>query len=180
MACPHVSGVVALGLSYAARLHRHFKAEEIIELLYSSATPLEQFWNMDEPKFYYKYVTDLGTNYRNSMNLNSFKGRMGAGQVNAYAFLKAIEGAGAEMSFPNVSVAPGATTKLDLRTYFDDPASVSVKVDDTSIATAVLSSNKLAVSGLAEGQTSATITGDGKSFRFVVSVRKNISNGGWL
>ena len=180
MACPHVSGVVALGLSYAARLHRHFKAEEIIELLYSTATPVEQFWNFDEPKYYYKYVTDLGTNYRNSMNLNLFRGRMGAGQVNAYAFLKAIEGAGAEMSFPNVSVAPGATTKLDLRTYFDDPASVSVKVDDTSIATAVLSSNKLAVSGLAEGQTSATITGDGKSFRFVVSVRKNISNGGWL
>ena len=84
------------------------------------------------------------------------------------------------MSFPNVSVAPGATTRLDLLTYFDDPSSVSVKVDDTSIATAALSSNKLTISGLAEGQTSATITGDGKNFRFVVSVRKNISNGGWL
>ena len=28
MACPHVSGVIALGLSYAAQLRRHFTAEE--------------------------------------------------------------------------------------------------------------------------------------------------------
>ena len=84
MACPHVSGVVALGLSYAARLHRHFKASEIIDLLYSSATPVEQYWNIDEPKYYYKYVTDLGTNYRNSMDLRRYAGGMGSGQVNGY------------------------------------------------------------------------------------------------
>ena len=29
MACPHVSGVVALGLSYAAQLRKHFTADEI-------------------------------------------------------------------------------------------------------------------------------------------------------
>ena len=51
MACPHVSGVVALGLSYAAKLHRHFKASEVIDLLYASATPVEQYWNTDEPKY---------------------------------------------------------------------------------------------------------------------------------
>ena len=33
MACPHVSGVAALGLSYAVKQRRHFKASEFIELL---------------------------------------------------------------------------------------------------------------------------------------------------
>ena len=36
------------------------------------------------------------------------------------------------------------------------------------------------VKGLAEGQTSATVSGAGQSYRFVVTVRKNISDGGWL
>ena len=34
MACPHVSGVAALGLSYAAQLRRHFTADEFKALLY--------------------------------------------------------------------------------------------------------------------------------------------------
>ena len=180
MACPHVSGVVALGLSYAARLHRHFKASEIIDLLYSSATPVEQYWNIDEPKYYYKYVTDLGTNYRNSMDLRRYAGGMGSGQVNASAFLRAIEGAGVEMTFPNVTVAPGSSVKLALRTYFDNLSGASVKVDDGSIAEASIVSGKLVVKGLAEGQSSAVISADGKSHRFVVSVRSNLSEGGWL
>ena len=33
MACPHVSGVVALGISYATQLRRHFKASELQQLL---------------------------------------------------------------------------------------------------------------------------------------------------
>ena len=180
MACPHVSGVVDLGLSYAARLHRHFKASEIIDLLYSSATPVEQYWNIDEPKYYYKYVTDLGTNYRNSMDLRRYAGGMGSGQVNASAFLRAIEGSGVEMTFPNVTVAPGSSVKLALRTYFDNLSGASVKVDDGSIAEASIVSGKLVVKGLAEGQSSAVISADGKSHRFVVSVRSNLSEGGWL
>ena len=180
MACPHVSGVVALGLSYAARLHRHFKASEIIDLLYSSATPVEQYWNIDEPKYYYKYVTDLGTNYRNSMDLRRYAGGMGSGQVNASAFLRAIEGSGVEMTFPNVTVAPGSSVKLALRTYFDNLSGASVKVDDGSIAEASIVSGKLVVKGLAEGQSSAVISADGKSHRFVISVRSNLSEGGWL
>ena len=32
-ACPHVSGVAALGLSYAAKLHRHFRADEFRKMM---------------------------------------------------------------------------------------------------------------------------------------------------
>ena len=180
MACPHVSGVVALGLSYAAKLHRHFKASEIIDLLYSTAVPVEPEWGNLETKKYYKYVTDLGTNYFNSMNLNNYRGKMGHGQVNAWNFLKAIEDSGVEMTFPNVTVALGAESRLELGTYFSQTDGIEVKLDDTGIAQASISAGRLTVKGLAEGQTSATVSGAGQSYRFVVTVRKNISDGGWL
>ena len=41
MACPHVSGVAALGLSYAVKQRRHFKASEFIELLKASTKSLD-------------------------------------------------------------------------------------------------------------------------------------------
>ena len=59
MASPHVSGVVALGLSYAAQLHRHFTAEEFIDLLMDpeSVTPLTDDI-LTGRKFYYKWQVD--------------------------------------------------------------------------------------------------------------------------
>ena len=43
MACPHVSGVAALGLSYAVKQRRHFKASEFIELLKASTKSLDSW-----------------------------------------------------------------------------------------------------------------------------------------
>ena len=43
MACPHVSGVAALGLSYAAKLRRHFTADEFKALLYETTTPIDDY-----------------------------------------------------------------------------------------------------------------------------------------
>ena len=180
MACPHVSGVVALGLSYAAKLHRHFKASEVIDLLYASATPLEQYWNTDEPKYYYKYVVDLGLNHYSSFDLNKYKGKMGSGQVNAKAFLDAIAGAGTPMTFPNVLVSAGSQTSLELSLYFDRPAEAVVKVADTSVAEAKVEGGKLVVKGLVQGQSAASITADGKTCDFVITVRNDGPAGGWL
>lgn len=180
MACPHVSGVVALGLSYAAKLHRHFKASEVIDLLYASATPVEQYWNTDEPKYYYKYVVDLGLNHYSSFDLNKYKGKMGSGQVNAKAFLDAIADAGTPMTFPNVLVSAGAQTSLELSLYFDRPAGASVKVADTSVASASVEGGKLVVKGLMQGQSAASITADGKTCDFVITVRNDGPAGGWL
>ena len=183
MACPHVSGVIALGLSYAAQLRKHFKAEEIIDLLYSSATPVEGFWNMDAPKQYYKYVAELGDNHLKTMNLNEYSGNMGSGQVNAYGFLKAIEGSGAAMSFPNVLVAAGKTATLIPSRYFTggDELTYTVSVSDSSIASATISGDKLTVKGIRAGQTAATVTaGDGRRNDFIITVRDNVSGEGWL
>ena len=118
MACPHVSGVAALGLSYAAKLRRHFKAEEFIELMYETATPIDKY--MTGTKQYKRYVADLVESApMMTLNMDDFKGGMGAGQINAYGLLKAIEGSGVEMTFPNLYVAVGGQTKVDPSMYMD-------------------------------------------------------------
>lgn len=180
MACPHISGVVALGLSYSAMLRSHVKASDVIELLYSTCTPVEQFWNMDEPKLYYKYVADLGLNHLKSMDLNAYRGKMGHGQVNASAFLQAMASSGEPMTFPNVFLAKDVSRAYDAALYFANPGKVSVRIADESVAACTVSSGKITFKGLSEGQTRASATDGTSSFDFVITVRNNSSSGGWL
>ena len=177
MACPHVSGVAALGLSYAAKLKKHFKAEEFIELLYQTATPIDQY--MTGTKQYKKYVIDLFESApMMSFDMKAFKGGMGHGQVNAYALLKAIEGAGVEMTFPNIYVAEGGQATAVPSMYMDG-SSFSVTVSDTSVATAEIVGGKMIVKGLKAGQTEASVTGS-RTDRFVITVREGAKGNGWL
>ncbi len=177
MACPHVSGVVALGLSYAAQLRRHFTLEEFKELLYSSATPLDEY--MTGRKDYYKYAVDVGLNQPMFMELKDYKGQMGAGQVNAEAFLKAIEGAGSPMRFPNVYVAPGNEVALIPSAFFEG-AEFAVKIDDEAVATCSTDGNRLIIKGMSVGMTNASITMGGNTHYFVITVRKTSNTGSWL
>lgn len=177
MACPHVSGVVALGLSYAAKLRRHFTADEFKSLLYETATPIDEY--MDGTKLYKKYVIDLEeSSPLMSFNKNEYKGKMGRGQVNAYALLKAIEGAGTEMTFPNLFVAVDGQKTVDPSVYMAG-TSFTVEVEDTSVATAQMIGGKLVVKGLKEGQTEASITGS-RTDKFVITVRNGAAGNGWL
>lgn len=177
MACPHVSGVAALGLSYAAKLKKHFKAEEFIELLYQTATPIDQY--MTGTKQYKKYVIDLFESApMMSFDMKAFKGGMGHGQVNAYALLKAIEGAGVEMTFPNIYVAEGGQATAVPSMYMDG-SSFSVTVNDTSVATAEIVGGKMIIKGLKAGQTEASVTGS-RTDRFVITVREGAKGNGWL
>ena len=187
MACPHVSGVVALGLSYAAKLRRHFKPEEIKQLLYETARPVEQFWSKTDgaygQKYYYKYVADLSKVYYASLDLAEYANKMGHGQVDAYAFLKRIEGAGVEMTFPNVFVAEGCRTTVSPAMYFENGASQTyqVTITDETVAAYEADGNKLVFIGLNSGQTAAKITASGgESFDFVITVRKGSTGAGWL
>lgn len=177
MACPHVSGVAALGLSYAAKLKKHFKAEDFIELLYSSATPIDEY--MTGIKQYKKYIIDLeGSSPMMSFDMKAFKGGMGHGQVNAYALLKAVEGAGVDMTFPNIFVAEGGQATA-LPSMYMDGTSFSVSVSDTSIATAEIVGGKMIIKGLKAGQTEASVTGS-RTDRFVITVREGAKGNGWL
>ena len=177
MACPHVSGVAALGLSYAAKLRKHFKAEEFIEMLYDSATPIDQY--MTGVKQYKKYVIDLFESApMMSLDMNAFRGKMGHGQVNAYGLLKAIEGSGVDMTFPNLYVAVGGQTTAVPSMYMDGN-SFTVTVNDPSVATAQIVDGKMIVKGLKAGQTEASVTGS-RTDRFIITVREGANGNGWL
>ena len=177
MACPHVSGVAALGLSYAAKLKKHFKAKDFIELLYQTATPIDQY--MTGIKQYKKYIIDLeGSSPMMSFDMKSFKGGMGHGQVNAYALLKAVEGAGVEMTFPNIYVAEGGQATAVPSMYMDG-SSFSVSVSDSSVATAEIVGGKMIIKGLKAGQTEASVTGS-RTDKFVITVREGAKGNGWL
>ena len=177
MACPHVSGVAALGLSYAAKLRKHFKAEEFIAMLYDSATPIDQY--MTGTKQYKKYVIDLlESSPMMSLEMNAFRGKMGYGQVNAYGLLKAIEGSGVDMTFPNLYVAVGGQATAVPSMYMDGN-SFTVTVNDSSVATAEIIDGKMIVKGLKAGQTEASVTGS-RTDKFVITVREEANGNGWL
>ena len=182
MACPHVSGVVALGLSYAANLHKHVKAEEVKELLHSTARPIEQYWNLDTPKQFYKFVTDLSEIHLSSMNLKDYRGKMGSGQVDAHAFLQAIAGVGVDMTFPNLFIALDGQVTIAPAMYFKNGGKkFEVTISDSSVAAYAAEGSKLVFFGEKEGQTSAVIKSDsGESFTFTITVRKSAASNGWL
>ena len=177
MACPHVSGVAALGLSYAAQLRKHFTADEFKAMLYETATPIDQYMKGD--KQYQRYVADLELSApMQKLNLNNFKGGMGSGQVNAYALLKAVEGSGVDMTFPNLLIAEGGSTTVDPSVYMPGE-SFSIVIDDTSVASVEAVGSHYVFKGLKAGQTTASVTGS-RTDRFVVTVRENASGNGWL
>ena len=188
MACPHVSGVVALGLSYAAHRKIHVKAKDMIQLLYSSVyktadgkDPFKECWDFDNPKVYYKYVSDLGQNHKKVLNLNDYVGKMGHGQVNAYNFLNAIAGenVGTPMTFPNVFVKVSGVKKYDAALYING-TSFTAKVEDPSIAEVHPDGTKVTVKGLKAGQTKASVTSGNVTHEFVITVRANAGEIGWL
>ena len=80
MACPHVSGVVSLGISYAKKLGKKFTREQFTSMLLTSVNDIDQFCNGTKM---YGYTT---------ISLDQYKGNMGTGAVDAWKFLMAIEG----------------------------------------------------------------------------------------
>lgn len=188
MACPHVSGVVALGLSYAAHKRIHVKAKDVIQMLYDSAyrdsdgkDPLKTVCDTEEKKVYYKYVSDLGQVHKSSLNLRDYMGKMGHGQVNAYNFLQKIAGedAGKPMTFPNVFIQTESTKVYDPTLYLAGTTFVT-SVEDTSVAKAEYVDGRIVITGgLNPGQTKASITNGSVTQEFVITVRPTTGNG-WL
>lgn len=182
MACPHVSAVVALGLSYATKLRKHFKAEDVRTLLHDAqnVTPIDSY--MKGYKNFCRYVADIGPIQPNQIALAPFKGQMGSGQVNATKFLAAIAGedAGVAMHFPNLAIKVGGVVAVAPAIYFAGGESLTyeVTITDTSVATCSEKDGKLVFSGLKSGATTATIkASNGEKHSFNITVRKS---DGWL
>ena len=182
MACPHVSGVVALGLSYAVKLRKHFKAEEIRQLLCDAqnVTPIDEY--MTGYKLYNRYVNDIGAYQPMQLPLAPFKGEMGVGQVNAAKFLAAIggEGVGTKMHFPNLTIKLGDMLSIAPAIYFDNGEALTyeVTIEDQSVATYKVDGKNLVFNGLKVGTTKASIkAGNGETQSFIITVRQS---NGWL
>lgn len=185
MACPHVSGVAALGLSYAAQLRKHFTAAEFRKLLIESVTPIDEY--QVGTKYYYFYVTDIGKTRYTSVPLAQYYGKAG-GLTNANLLLAAIadESAGTKVSFPNIYLGIGeenAVTENPAR-YFvgGETLTYTLKIDNPEIAKGEITSEGKAVfTGLKEGATSASISAsNGETHSFNITVRKAANGSGWL
>lgn len=105
MACPHVSGVAALGVSYAGKLGKRFTGEEFTAMLLTSVNDMNQ------------YITDGLKPFGDmTINLKSYKNRMGTGAIDAWKFLMQIEGT------PSVLAQKGKTCSINLSDYFGESA----------------------------------------------------------
>lgn len=179
MACPHVSGVAALGLSYAAKLRRHFKAEEFIELLKNTSINIDSHF-VGTKTSYFNH-TSPGFSVTNA-ELNVYKGKMGK-LVDAGALLTAIEESGSMMKVPNVYISPNENAELDLAHYFIDGENLSYtcSIDDTSIVSGTISGTRMNLRGIGVGTTMVTIkVSNGVSQTIMVTVRNKAGASGWM
>ncbi len=181
MACPHVSGVAALAISYAAEQRRHLTEKELRELLISTSAPIDEY--QTGAKTYSRYVADIGPLQPMQINLNAYRGQMGAGQVDADALLAAIEGAGRELRFPNLYLGQNGSTVVVPSRYFVDGEvlTYNVVIDNSSVATVAADGTKLIFKGVGEGSTAARITAsNGVVHQFTITVRRGANSNGWL
>ncbi|WP_302828103.1 S8 family peptidase [Bacteroides finegoldii] len=183
MACPHVSGVAALGLSYAVKLGKHFRAEDFRKLLLKSTQPITY---SDESKLYYENWSVNGTNHPTRLQLSDYVGQVG-GMIDAALLLNNIEGSGVDMKVPNIYLGTGKTTTINLATYFKPGnADFTCQVADETVATVTeIAPGKYTVKGLKSGLTKAVATaklngGSATTQEFYITVRTNAGGNGWL
>lgn len=103
MACPHVSGVAALGLSYALAKGKHFTREEFVSMLLTSVNDIDSRFEGSK--------TSGGT-----INLEKYRGKMGTGLTDAYQLLMQIEGT------PCLKVKTGKLELVTLTKHFGGSA----------------------------------------------------------
>lgn len=107
MACPHVSGCAALGLSYAAKIGRSFTADEFRDLLLTAVGDIDPY--QTGTKTYYD------SSYRpRTLNLADLAGNLGSGYIDAYRLLRQIEGT------PCIYMQAGGIQTHSLAPYFGD------------------------------------------------------------
>lgn len=183
MACPHVSGVVALGLAYAAKTNRHYRAADFVALMKKSVKELDSHYGNGATKTYYMNHTTVGASPE-IVQLSKYIGKMGAGLIDAAQLLNNIKNKelSSDMKLPNVYVGIEKTVSLNLAAYFAGRTEgFSCSVANGSVASASVEGKTLTVKGLAAGSTSLTVTAaDGTSQTVVVTVRKSAGNNGWM
>ena len=114
MACPHVSGVAALGIEYAARLGKTFTREEFVSRLLTSVSDLDSKLSTGYKFMGYDASTGSEVTPR---PYSSYQYNMGTGLVDAWKFMMSIEGT------PCLSVKMEDENGYDLADFFGEAAS---------------------------------------------------------
>lgn len=120
MACPHVSGVAALGLSYALKLGKTFTRDQFNSIILSSVNGIDEYCTGSKLA-----VTAAGTPY--NLQLLNFRGKMGTGYIDAFQVLMNLRGVTC------ISVAVGQQQTIDVKDYIGDGVS-TVKIAGVDIS----------------------------------------------
>lgn len=107
MACPHVSGVAALGISYAAKIGKKFEGDDYRHTLLTAVNDINSLM-LDGTKPY-NGVAD-------AVVLKNYHKRMGTGALDTWRLFMLIEGT------PSVQVTAGERCSVDLKEYFGGSA----------------------------------------------------------
>lgn len=108
MACPHVTGVAALGISYALKLGKHYTVDEFSSMIVSSAKDIDKRINSFSTK---DIVYNSGQVYT-TLKMSDYYHKMGSGCIDAWSLMMKIEGV------PCSLVATGSKQWIDLSPYF--------------------------------------------------------------
>ena len=190
MACPHVSGVIALGMSYALKIGKHFSREEFLSRLMTSAVDIDKYMLPGLTKLYYNKTTEK----YEVVDVTTKKNKMGTGLVNAWNFLMALEGT------PTYLTTPGETLLIDVAECIGQIAGnfeFALEMDAADMAALGLSATPQIKNGKIEVNCSKTGAGkifltssvgakdqfEGLDFHQEISIVSRpavASNGGWL
>lgn len=125
MACPHVSGIAALGIAYAKKLGKKFTLREFKEMLISSANDFDTRLNGEK-----SYVSNSQT--PSKMSLGKFRKQMGTGSIDTWIFMMKLEGV------PCLTAQTGKNSWVDVSEYFGTSSKnltyLSVEVSDADRA----------------------------------------------
>ncbi|MCF0174206.1 MAG: S8 family serine peptidase [Bacteroidales bacterium] len=102
MACPHVSGITALALSYAKKLGKHFSRDKFKEMIITSANDLDS--RLSGTKTYAYGQSPL--------NLSQFYHQLGTGSIDTWILMMQVEG------IPCLIAETGRNQWLDISPYF--------------------------------------------------------------
>lgn len=112
-ACPHVSGVAALGLEYAARLGKTYTREEFTSLLMTSVNDIDSRLCSGYKFMGYDQMTGSELAPR---PYSTYQYNMGTGTIDAWKFMMNIEGT------PCLMVKAGEEGRYDLSDFFGGSA----------------------------------------------------------
>jgi subtilisin-like serine proteases len=190
MACPHVSGVAALGLSYALQLGKSFTQSEFTTILLTSVNNINPYCTGTK-----QYVNDEGR--ISTLNLSPYSKQMGTGYIDAYQVLMNVHGitclpipvgsqhtlnlqpylgsGNLDMKITGVEIAAQDMTRLGISsapTIFAN----QIMIKCTKPGSAIIKIKLLAGNSNETGMNGMSITKE-----FALIARQNHSaNGGWL